>query len=90
MEPYLKECNVDERSVVIDELENEHLESEGILVLRLSPRNLQAGEPRNQLLVDLEFGSSLEDVEVRGLLEKLLSLEFRSSLKDVSHATNFS
>lgn len=51
-EATLKECDVDERSVVIDELENEHLESEGVLVLSLSPRNLQAGEPRNQLLVD--------------------------------------
>lgn len=71
MEPYLKECDVDERSVVIDELENEHLESEGILVLRLSPRNLQAGEPRNQLLVDLEF-RSLEDVEVRGLFRGII------------------
>lgn len=71
MEPYLKECDVDERSVVIDELENEHLESEGVLVLRLSPRNLQAGEPRNQLLVDLEF-RSLEDVEVRGLFRGII------------------
>lgn len=47
MELYLEERNVNERGVVIDELENEHLESERILVLRLRPRNLQAGEPRN-------------------------------------------
>lgn len=74
MEPYLKECDVDERSVVIDELENEHLESEGILVLRLSPRNLQAGEPRNQLLVDLEFRSSLDDVEATRLFRGIIKL----------------
>lgn len=52
---YLEERNVYEGSIVIDELENKHLESERILILRLSPRNLQAGEPSNQLLVDLEM-----------------------------------
>ena len=34
--PALEECDVEEGGVVVDELEDEHLESETVLVLRVS------------------------------------------------------
>ena len=38
--PALEERNVEESAVVVNELEEEHLECEAVLILRVSPRTL--------------------------------------------------
>ena len=51
--PHLEESNVDEGGVVVDKLEEEHLQCEGILILCLCPGHLQVGQPHYYLLVEL-------------------------------------
>ena len=50
---YLEKGNVDERRVVVDELEAEELHGVAVLEVRPRPRRLHVGKPQRHVTVDL-------------------------------------
>ena len=54
--PHLEECDVDERGVVVDELEAEELHGVAVLEVGPRPRLLHVGQPQRNVTVDLDKG----------------------------------
>ena len=53
LKTYLEECDVDERGVVVDELEAEELHGVAVLEVGPRPRLLHVGQPQRDVSVDL-------------------------------------